>query len=144
MFRRAKWLSEHHRWLLVFDNADRMETVVNSGFFPPDHVDGDMILTTRVGSEQLQQHGVTKHVELLRLDLPKAVLLLWRAISNLSYASDADAANALFHEHSQVFREALEYVCGPKGADGYPLALLQVAAQVVFVVIVFFLSTKKN
>ena len=110
-----KWLSSHHNWLLIFDDADNVEWVMDS--LPSDH-DGKIIVTTRknIFGEPFQSFALSG------MENEDSVLFLLRRagiIDKNSQLSDLESTDSY-----KTVRKIANLL------DGYPLAIEQAGAYI--------------
>ena len=108
------WFNAHDRWLLILDNADRLETVST---YIPMIGKGHVLLTTRVHSTGT----VAQRVELDTMDVQQGTAFLLRRAGLFPSISSLEASDELIRSQAQKIVEAL---------DGLPLALDQAGAYI--------------
>jgi tetratricopeptide (TPR) repeat protein len=108
------WLETHPRWLLIFDNADKLDLFRE--FLPRDNM-GRILLTTRAQS----MSGLAHKVPLARMGPAEGALLLLRRAGLI--APDATVEEAAETDRAQALTLVQEL-------DGLPLALDQAGAYI--------------
>ena len=108
------WLSEHSRWLLIFDNADDLTLVEE--FFPTSNA-GNILLTTRNQTPGVLADSLT--IETMSKD--EGTLLVLRRAKLLARDACLEQAKPEDRAYAESIVDAM---------DGLPLALDQAAAYI--------------
>ena len=108
------WLQTHTAWLLIFDNADNIDTI--SEFLSLRH-GGAILLTTR--TQQVGRH--IKRMEMVKMSREESVSLLFHRIRQ----GDDEQVLGNIAEHERDAAEKLDTLM-----EGLPLALDQAAAYI--------------
>jgi NB-ARC domain len=109
-----QWLATHSNWLLIFDNADDLETVLD---FLPSGGKGHILLTTRTQTTGNAISGIA--VE--KMNWEESVLLLLRRAKKLFFEDTLDQTTEKLRNEAEAIVSAL---------DGLPLALDQAGAYI--------------
>ena len=110
-----RWFNAHEHWLLILDNADRLETV--SAYIPMAGK-GHVLLTTRVHSTGT----MAQRIELDTMDVEEGMFFLLRRAGLLTGTSPSlEVVPQLIRSQAQTIVEAV---------DGLPLALDQAGAYI--------------
>jgi tetratricopeptide (TPR) repeat protein len=107
-----QWLETHHRWLLIFDNADDLAMVQD---YLPQGNQGHILLTTRAQA----MAGLARKIELETMDVEEGVVLLLRRAGLLVPGSNLERVSMADREMAQAIVQEM---------DGLPLALDQAGA----------------
>ena len=108
------WLDAHTDWLLILDNADRLDVVET--FIPPAGK-GHVLLTTRAHSTGT----LAQRLEIEKMGLEEGTLFLLRRAQRLKGAAGLESVKPAIREQAQAIVAAL---------DGLPLALDQAGAYI--------------
>ncbi len=110
-----RWFNAHERWLLILDNADRLETVST---YIPMAGKGHVLLTTRVHSTGT----IAQRIELDTMEVEEGIFFLLRRSGLLpGTTSSLEAVPEVLRNPAQAIVEAV---------DGLPLALDQAGAYI--------------
>ena len=109
-----RWFDTHERWLLILDNADRLE-MVNE--FIPQIGKGHVLLTTRAHSTGT----VAQRIEIEKMDLDEGTAFLLRRMKRLKSNTGLETISEAVRSQARAIVEAV---------DGLPLALDQAGAYI--------------
>ena len=109
-----RWLDTHTDWLLILDNADRLDIVET--FIPPSGK-GHVLLTTRAHSTGT----LAQRLEIEKMGLEEGTLFLLRRSQRLKGTAGLESVKPAIREQAQAIVAAL---------DGLPLALDQAGAYI--------------
>jgi tetratricopeptide (TPR) repeat protein len=109
-----RWLEQHERWLLIFDNADNIAIIRN--FLPLTHK-GHVLLTTRTAA----LGKLAQPVEIEKMTPEEGALFLLHRTNILKPETSLESINMALYSHAKNISQVM---------DGLPLALEQAGAYI--------------